>query len=94
MPAETVDGIRVEAKIVAGSFSCFGHDARVAQYLEVLRDRGTRFRKRVGKLANGTGALAQPLDDVAPGSIAQRRQQCGDAAVGGRRETRERWCDG
>ena len=57
------------------------HKAGIAQYAEVLRDRGLRHVERGDDLADGPFALAEQIEDQAPVGLGERFESGGHPSI-------------
>lgn len=62
----------VELVDPTGSLVPGGHEVRVLQDLQVLRDGGTADRQLARELADGAGAIGEPLEDRPPRWVGER----------------------
>ena len=67
--------MRIDEVDAARAFGAVGNQARLLQYLEVLRDRGPAHRQRARELADRRRPRLQPLEDLAAGGVRKRGQR-------------------
>ncbi len=73
--AERAKAVRIDVVDAARAFGAVGDQARLLQYLEVLRDRGSAHRKRARELAHRRGSGLEPFEDLAAGRVRERSQR-------------------
>ena len=72
--AQFGQGLRIEAKVVAGAAPFLFHQARRLQYLEMLRYGRTADWKLAGQLPDGRRTPPQQLENGLAGRIGESRQ--------------------
>src|SRR5918999_2297736 len=74
--AEPCEAAGLDAVQPPRSVLAVAHEPRLLQHAEVLRHGRPADGQPVCELTNGTRAALQPLEDLTPGGVAERIEEC------------------